>query len=774
VAKDLDGTILAWNEGARRIYGYQPEEIIGKSGFLLHHPDDVKQGRAQAILDEARATGKWSGELRRVRKNGNVFDAMVSIMLRRNAKGDPVGFTMISHDLTESERVLSELKESQTYNRSLFESSIDALATTDPLGIITDVNRQMCEMTGYSREELIGSPGKLYFTDPRRCEDGIRLVLAQDRITNYELVIRSRNGSETPVSYNATTFRSSDGKLKGVFAAARDNTAQKRLDTQLRHKNEELENQYRRVRVANRLKSEFLVNMSHEVRTPLNSIIGFSELMHDEKVGPINDKQKEYISDVLTSGRHLLRLINDVLDLAKVESGKLEFLPEPIDPKELVSEVRDVLRAQLAHKRLHLDIKIAAELNEIVIDPSKLKQVLFNYLSNAIKFTPEEGCVTVAMRPEGADDFIIEVKDTGIGIKPEDIKLLFVEYQQLDATASKKYQGTGLGLALAKRIVEAQGGSVGVTSVFGKGSVFFARLPRKQTVKPSTTHAIVGSTASIAPGRRSVLVIEDNPSEQAWLASTLDGAGYEVVAAANGAEALRLLNTKKFDAVTLDLLLPDMSGWDIMRQIREGGLNRDVSVVIVTVLADEGMGARFAIHNFLEKPVSREALLNALERVAIHSGAKASVLLVQDNEEAVKLYETVLKKSGFETAAYSNPSQALQAASKKLPNVLVLDPAMPEIDGFEFMRRFRTIAGARNTPVILLTAKDLTKQALESLPAAALIVTHNGADSADALVAGIKSCFCAGESVTAALAPPVEVELVRTEQAFSSDQGLKR
>jgi PAS domain S-box-containing protein len=235
VAKDLDGLILAWNDGARRIYGYEPADVVGKANALiLHDPEDVASGRAQAILAEARRDGKWSGELRRVRKNGTHFTAFVTITLRRDAAGTPIGCTLISRDLTEAQRIVRELKESQEYNRGLIESNIDALMTTDPIGVISDVNRQMCEMTGYRREELIGSPFKRYFTDGKRAEDGIRKVLAEDRVTNYELVMRSRAGEETVVSYNATTFRSADGRLKGVFAAARDITDQKRLEEDLR------------------------------------------------------------------------------------------------------------------------------------------------------------------------------------------------------------------------------------------------------------------------------------------------------------------------------------------------------------------------------------------------------------------------------------------------------------------------------------------------------------------------------------------------------------
>jgi PAS domain S-box-containing protein len=235
VAKDVDGTIRAWNEGARRLYGYEAADVIGKaSAFVLHSPEDVKNGLAQAILDEARETGKWSGEIKRVRKNGEEFIAFVTVTHREDDARKHVGFTMISRELTEPQRQLRDLRESQEYNRGLIESNIDALMTTDPLGVISDVNLQMCAMTGMAREELIGSPFKQYFTDPKLAEDGIRKVLSDDRVTNYELVMRSRTGAETAVSYNATTFRSADGKLKGVFAAARDITDQKRLEGELR------------------------------------------------------------------------------------------------------------------------------------------------------------------------------------------------------------------------------------------------------------------------------------------------------------------------------------------------------------------------------------------------------------------------------------------------------------------------------------------------------------------------------------------------------------
>ena len=252
---------------------------------------------------------------------------------------------------------------------------------------------------------------------------------------------------------------------------------------------EDLDTEKRSAEEANRMKSEFLANMSHELRTPLNAIIGFAKLMAHGKVGPISEQQHEFLGDILTSSNHLLQLINDVLDLAKVEAGKMEFFPEPILLGQVIGEVRDILRGIVTAKRIRIDVDVDPTCTNIELDASKLKQVLFNYLSNALKFTPEDGRVSISARAEGTDAFRIEVKDTGIGIRERDLVHLFSKFRQLDSSTSKKYQGTGLGLALTKQIAEAQSGSVGVESVFGTGSTFFIVLPRRPLPSPATGEA---------------------------------------------------------------------------------------------------------------------------------------------------------------------------------------------------------------------------------------------------------------------------------------------
>jgi protein-histidine pros-kinase len=286
---------------------------------------------------------------------------------------------------------------------------------------------------------------------------------------------RLKDGTEFAAEISLSPIETPEVTL--VTAAIRDVTERKR----------DMEAQNSRMQEANRLKSEFLANMSHELRTPLNAIIGFSKLLHVGKAGPLSGRQTEYLGDILNSSQHLLQLINDILDLAKIEAGRTEIHVEAVDLAKVTREVRDILRGLAAERRIQLSVALSPELQTVVVDPRMFKQVLYNYLSNAIKFTSEGGRVAMRIGPHDEGSFRVDVEDTGIGIKKEDIHRLFVEFQQLDLSASKRYPGTGLGLALTKRIVEIQGGTVGVTSTVGKGSTFTAVLPLRVTERKSAT-----------------------------------------------------------------------------------------------------------------------------------------------------------------------------------------------------------------------------------------------------------------------------------------------
>jgi len=436
------------------------------------------------------------------------------------------------------------------------------------------------------------------------------------------IVISGTIGEEPAVEAlraGALDFLSKDKPKRFVPAVQRAlrEANDRRQTAEIRRRSEELELQNRRIQEANRLKSEFIANMSHELRTPLNAIIGFAELLHDGQVDRDSPQHQEFLGDILSSGRHLLQLINDVLDLAKVEAGKLEFRPEEIQIARVIGEVGAILRTAVAAKRITLETEIDPTVTGLLLDPSRLKQVAYNFLSNALKFTASGGRVTIRVVAEGDAHLRLEVEDSGIGIAPADLGTLFVEFQQLEGGSGKRHQGTGLGLALTKRLVEAQGGTVGVTSELGKGSVFFAVLPRHSTVVSEPTPPPMPRI--VREGARTVLVVDDDVSDQTQLADALASAGYAVELAGTGAEALTRWRARDFDAVTIDLLLPDMSGLDLLAAFHGERRNAAVPVIVVTVAPDAKVVAGFPVHDVIHKPLDRDRLVASLVRAGVEN-----------------------------------------------------------------------------------------------------------------------------------------------------------
>ena len=380
------------------------------------------------------------------------------------------------------------------YLAAIIASSDDAIISKDLNGIVTSWNPAAERMFGFTADEMIGTSITRIIPRERLPEEDFVLSRVRSglRVEHFETVRQRKDGSTIEISLTVSPIRDDAGTILGASKIARDVTERNRLremrrlavEQQETSRRAELEAENRRIVEANRVKTEFVANMSHELRTPLNSIIGFTDLLFQGRVPPDSPKHKEFLGDVLRSARHLLQLINDILDLAKVESGRIDFRPQTVDLPALVGEVRDVVRGIAAARGTTIEMAVDPAVTTVTLDPSRLKQVLYNYLSNAVKFAPDNGRVRIRVRPECENFFRLEVEDNGIGIAADDMPRLFVEFQQLDSSRSKRHQGTGLGLALTRRIVEAQGGRVGVTSEPGVGSTFYAVLPR--ALKPLT------------------------------------------------------------------------------------------------------------------------------------------------------------------------------------------------------------------------------------------------------------------------------------------------
>jgi len=753
IATDANGVIQIFNVGAERMLGYTAAEVMNKiTPADISDPQEVI-ARATALSVEL-ATPIAPGfealvfkasrgiediyELTYFRKDGSRFPAVVSVTALRDAQDAIIGYLLIGTDNTARKQVEEErmkldqrLRDQHFYTRSLLESNIDALMTTDPRGIITDVNKQMEALTGCTRDELIGAPFKNYFTDSGRAEAGINRVLSEGKVTNYELTARARDGTLTVVSYNATTFHDRDRRLQGVFAAARDMTELKRFEHKLQQKNVELED-------ASRMKSEFLANMSHELRTPLNSIIGFSEVLSDGLIGKLSDQQRGFIGDIFDSGIHLLSLINDILDLSKVEAGKMTLELEPLQVSLLFANSLSIIREKAATRGIRLEADGAEGLGVVQVDARKVKQIVYNLLTNAVKFTADNGQVTLrAARVPRADvgrlsgsrkgrslplalnefeDFLrISVTDTGIGISPEGLDRLFHPFSQIDSGLARKFEGTGLGLVMVKLLTELHGGAVAVESGVGKGSCFTVWLPLRAAAPgaPVSTKVPHAPPIEALPGACIALVVEGDFKSADLIRLQLEAQGFEVLHAASAEAGLVLAVQQPPSLITLDIMLPNMDGWEFLTRIKQVRELRRIPVVIISIAADRNKGFALGAAAVMQKPISRQELYEALVDLGLFPlshGQKLKVLVVDDDPKAVELIALRIMGLASTVVRAFGGREAIALARQELPDVIVLDLMMPEVNGFDVVEALRENPDTARIPIMVVTAKQITDE----------------------------------------------------------------
>jgi len=640
IATDAQGVIQIFNVGAERMLGYaaadvmnkitpadisDPAELIARAKALSVELGTPITPGFEALVFKASRGIEDIYELTYIRKDGSRFPAVVSVTALRDAQNAIIGYLLIGTDNTARKQVEEEqkkldqrLRDQQFYTRSLIESNIDAIMTTDPLGIITDVNKQMEMLTDCTRDELIGAPSKNYFTDPVRAEAAIKLVLSEKKVTNYELTARARDGRETVVSYNAMTFYDRDRRLQGVFAAARDITERKRLDRALQESNVELESAKSAAEKANLAKSDFLSSMSHELRSPLNAILGFAQLMETSTPLP-TATQAGRIAQILQAGWHLLRLINEILDLAVIESGKVSLSLEPVAVADVMAECQAMMEPEAQKRDIRMTFPQLEDPHYVWADRTRLKQIVINLLSNAIKYNKVHGTVVVDCAVVTPERIRISVTDTGAGLLPEKQAQLFQPFNRLGQEATG-VAGTGIGLVVTKQLAELMEGVMGVESTVGVGSLFWVEL--RATAAPTLPASEVDHPAQ-APVRkagthlRTLLYIEDNPANMELVEQLIARrADFKLLKAVNGTLGIELARTHRPEVILMDLNLPGISGIEALVILQHDPITTHIPVVALSANAmarDIELGLEAGFFRYLTKPIKVKEFMDTLD-----------------------------------------------------------------------------------------------------------------------------------------------------------------
>jgi signal transduction histidine kinase/DNA-binding response OmpR family regulator len=470
-----------------------------------------------------------------------------------------------------------------------------------------------------------------------------------------------------------------------------------------------LEEANARLQELDRLKSQFLASMSHELRTPLNSIIGFSEILIDGLVGAMSPEQKDCVRDIHSSGEHLLALINDVLDLSKIEAGRMTLEPTTFDVAGLLLEVKKTVMPLIEKKSQVLTVEQAEDLPPLTADHIRIRQVLINLLSNASKFTPTEGQIKLSCRLAGPAAILFSVTDTGIGIKPEDQGLIFEEFRQADDVVAQEITGTGLGLSISKRLVEMHGGRIWVESEYKRGATFSFLLP---LASPATAESKAPGAATLFSDSKTVLIVEDDRQFSDLLTFYLRREGYIPIQCYNGVGVVKQARELKPALITLDIMLPEQDGWQVLQALKLDPQTKDIPVLVISVLDNSELALSLGAVDYLVKPVRREDLRALLRRLAPlePSTQEFRVLVVDDDPDIVYLVQEILSSENYALFAAYGGQKALTLARSKRPSVILLDLMMPGMSGFEVLEKLRADAETADIPVIVLTGRDVTDE----------------------------------------------------------------
>jgi len=706
---DTEGTIQMANQSMLQIFGYESNEVMGQDVKILmfddiarehdHYIERIVWGREPKLI------GKGSREVIGRKKDGSSFPMDLSVSMV--GAGKEALFVGILRDITERIAMQEKARELAAFQAALLDAVPNPIFVKDQDLKYTAFNRAYEEAFGMRREEYIGKTilEAEYITEDREgYHQADRELIARGGFTREEYTARFADDRDHDVLYWRRTFDLGNGIPGGMMGILIDISDRKQMEREMEIAREQAES-------ANETKSAFLANMSHELRTPMNAIIGYAEMLKEDAEDDENDEIVPDLDHIITAGRHLLQLINDVLDISKIEAGRMDLYLEDFDIATMINDAASTVTTLVEKNNNELDIKVAENLGSMHADLTKIRQIVFNLVSNAAKFTSggKVGIEASAIDKDGRAFIRLAVADTGIGVPQEKLEHIFEEFSQADNSTTRNYGGTGLGLALVRKFARMMGGDIQVESTPGEGSTFTLELPARVVEEDgkltSVLQEIDTTIKSSLTSLGKILVIDDDPTARQLLTRILEDQGYQVITAESGEQGIALAKSEKPTLITCDILMPNVDGWEVLQFLKDDPDTASIPVVMVSMIDDGKKGVALGAVEHLRKPVDREQLRKIVSRYVKTAG---KVLVVEDDPATQNIILKALGSMAVEALVANDGQQALDVLNEQWPDLILLDLMMPVMDGYEFLSHFRKLKDSEKTPVIIVTAKDLS------------------------------------------------------------------
>lgn len=751
-----------WSQEIAEFFGTDPElHTPSYEDFIQRvHPSDrsiIETAQNRTLNEDVEYSAEYraydaSGRLHWMNSRGNVV---------RDAAGNPLRLIGVTIDITDRKQAEVALLEAEAKYRSIFENAADGIFQTTSDGLYISANPALARIYGFDSPQhvidtLSNQIEHQLYVDPNRRSEFVQLMEQYGTVHDFESQVYRHDGQMIWISESARAVRDEAGQLLHYEGTVKDISDRKRAAEEIFQAKEAAE-------AANQAKSQFLANMSHELRTPLNAIIGYSEMLQEDAADFGYADIVPDLEKIRGAGRHLLGLINDILDISKIEAGKMDLYLETFYAPDLIQEVAATVQplVEQNHNTLIVHCDDPA-IVPIYADPTKVRQNLLNLLSNAAKFT-HHGTVTLTVRPYPTSetpshlDFI--VADTGIGLNPNQLEKLFQPFTQADASTTRKYGGTGLGLAITQRFCQMMGGDITVTSELGVGSTFTMRLPVQVTESLMTTNdsSHSGSSSSAEPSRLlerseqrgTILIIDDDPSVRDLMRRHLEKEGFLVETAANGQEGLHLARKLRPAAITLDVMMPQLDGWSVLSSLKADPELAVIPVIILTMVDEKDQGFMLGATDYLTKPIDYKQVTRVLERyrppttpTTAAAPSVGSVVVAEDDPDTRKIFQRLLEKEGWQVIEAENGQVALNLILQHHPDLILLDLMMPEMDGFQLIAALRQQPTYQPIPIVVVTAMDLTVAERQQLNGSVQQVLQKGAYSRDELLQEVRNLVC--------------------------------